>query len=223
VNLKTVSELKVKIFLIADKAGMLEMYAKPFIQGFTTNPTLMRKAGISNYIEFAQDILRAMPDRPISFEVFPTNFRRWSAGEKSCRLGKERLREDSRYQYPRRGQLRSGRAAISQQCSGERPAIMTLEQVREVAAALRVELHPAFSVFAGRIADTGQDPLPVMVESLALLKASPKAELIWASPANCSTFFQADEIGCHIITVTNDILKKLDGAGKDLGRFLWKP
>jgi len=221
VNLKTVSELKVKIFADgADKAGMLEMYAKPFIQGFTTNPTLMRKAGISNYIEFARDILRAMPDRPISFEVFSDEFQEMEAQAKVIagwgknvyvKIPVTNTRGEVSYDLVERLSHSNVQVNVT--------AIMTLEQVREVSAALKGGAPSCVSVFAGRIADTGRDPVPVMVESLALMKASPKAELIWASPRELLNIFQADEIGCHIITVTNDILKKLDGTGKDLGQF----
>jgi transaldolase len=221
VNLKTVSELKVKIFADgADKAGMQEMYAKPYIKGFTTNPTLMRKAGIQNYVAFAQEILRTIPDRPISFEVFSDEFPEMEAQAKVIagwgknvyvKIPVTNTRGEVSFELVHRLSHNNVQVNVT--------AIMTLEQVHEVAAALSGGAPSCVSVFAGRIADTGRDPVPLMVESLSLLKASPKAELIWASPRELLNIFQADEIGCHIITVTNDILKKLDGTGKDLGLF----
>jgi len=220
-NLKTVSDFKVKIFADgADKAGMLEMYARPFIKGFTTNPTLMRKAGIQNYSEFAQDILRTISDRPISFEVFSDEFSEMESQAKVIAAwGKNvyvkipitNTRGDVSYDLVHRLSHNNVQVNVT--------ATMTLEQVREVASALSGGAPSCVSVFAGRIADTGRDPVPIMEKSLEFLKASPKAELIWASPRELLNIFQADDIGCHIITVTNDILKKLDGAGKDLGQF----
>ena len=219
--MKTVSDLKVKIFADgADRAGMLEMYGKSFIKGFTTNPTLMRRAGINNYIEFAQDILRAIPDRPISFEVFSDEF---SDMELQARVisgwGKNvyvkipisNTRGEPSYDLI----YRLSHSGIQINVT----AIMTLGQVREVAAAVRGGAPSCVSVFAGRIADTGRDPVPIMIDALGLLKDSPHAELIWASPRELLNIFQADEIGCHIITVTNDILAKLGGSGKDLNEF----
>lgn len=219
--MKTVSDLNVKIFADgADRAGMLEMYVKSFIKGFTTNPTLMRKAGINNYVEFAQDILRAIPDRPISFEVFSDEF---SDMELQARVisgwGKNvyvkipvsNTRGEPSYDLV----YRLSHSGIQVNVT----AIMTLDQVCEVAAAVRGGAPSCVSVFAGRIADTGRDPVPMMIDALGLLKDSPDAELIWASPREMLNIFQADEIGCHIITVTNDILAKLGGSGKDLNEF----
>jgi len=219
--MKTVSDLNVKIYADgADRAGMLEMYGKSFIKGFTTNPTLMRKAGINNYIEFAQDILRAIPDRPISFEAFSDEF---SDMELQARVisgwGKNvyvkipvsNTRGEPSYDLI----YRLSHSGIQINVT----AIMTLDQVREVAAAVRGGDPACVSVFAGRIADTGRDPVPMMIDALGLLKDSPAAELIWASPREMLNIYQADEIGCHIITVTNDILGKLGGTGKDLKEF----
>lgn len=219
--MKTISELTVKIFADgADKAGMVEMYGKSFIKGFTTNPTLMRKAGISNYLEFARDILQAIPDRPISFEVFSDEF---SEMELQARVisswGKNVYVKIPVSNTPGEPSYdlvyRLSHSGIQVNVT----AIMTLEQVREVAAAVRGGAPSCVSVFAGRIADTGRDPVPIMIDALDLLKDSPDAELIWASPRELLNIFQADAIGCHIITVTNDILRKLDGVGKDLSEF----
>ena len=219
--MKSVSELNVKIFADgADKAGMLEMYGKPFIKGFTTNPTLMRKAGVSSYIEFAQDILQAIPDRPISFEVFSDEF---SEMELQARIigswGKNvyvkipvsNTRGETSYDLV----YRLSHSGIQVNVT----AVMTSEQVRAIADALRGGAPSCVSMFAGRIADTGRDPIPFMIDALSVLKSSPASELIWASPREMLNIFQADAIGCHIITVTNDVLKKLDGVGKDLGDF----
>lgn len=219
--MKTVSELTVKIFADgADKAGMLDMYGKSFIKGFTTNPTLMRKAGVDNYLEFAQEILQAIPDRPISFEVFSDEFSEMEAQASVIsswgknvyvKIPVSNTRGEPSYDLVHRLSHNGVQVNIT--------AMMTLEQVREVAAAVRGGAPSCVSVFAGRIADTGRDPVPMMIEALGLLHDSPTAELIWASPRELLNIFQADAIGCHIITVTNDILKKLEGAGKDLGDF----
>ncbi len=219
--MKSVSELTVKIFADgADKAGMLEMYGKSFIKGFTTNPTLMRKAGITDYIDFARDILQVIPDRPISFEVFSDEFSEMELQAKIIstwgrnvyvKIPVSNTRAEPSYDLVYK--LSHGGVQVNV------TAIMTLEQVSNVGAALRGGAPSCISVFAGRIADTGRDPLPIMTEALDLLKDSPDAELIWASPREMLNIFQADAIGCHIITVTNDILKKLDGVGKDLSDF----
>lgn len=219
--MKTVSELNVKIFADgADKAGMIEMYGKSFIKGFTTNPTLMSKAGVSNYIEFAQDILRAIPDRPISFEVFSDEFSEMESQAKIIsswgnnvyvKIPVSNTRGDTSYDLVRRLSHSGIQVNIT--------AVMTLEQVQAVAEAVRGGAPSCVSVFAGRIADTGRDPLPIMADALSLLKCSPGSELIWASPRELLNIFQADAIGCHIITVTNDVLKKLEGVGKDLSDF----
>jgi transaldolase len=220
-DMKSVADLTVKIFADgADKAGMLEMYSKPFIKGFTTNPTLMRKAGIGDYIEFAHDILAAIPDRPISFEVFSDEFSEMELQAKVIstwgknvyvKIPVTNTRAEPSYDLVQRLSQDGVQINVT--------AIMSLEQVREVAAALRGGAPACVSVFAGRIADTGRDPLPIMTEAMEILKDSPEAELIWASPRELLNIFQADSIGCHIITVTNDILRKLDGVGKDLQDF----
>jgi transaldolase len=219
--MRSVSDLSVKIFADgADKAGMLEMYGKSFIKGFTTNPTLMRKAGVSNYMEFARDILQVIPDRPISFEVFSDEFDEMESQAKTIstwgknvyvKIPVSNTRAEPSYDLVHRLSHSGVQINVT--------AIMTVAQVREVAAALQGGAPSCVSVFAGRIADTGRDPLPIMTEALDLLKDSPGAELIWASPRELLNIFQADDIGCHIITVTNDILKKLDGVGKDLSEF----
>jgi transaldolase len=220
-DMKGISDLKVKIFADgADRDGMLTMYGKSFIKGFTTNPTLMRKVGIINYEEFARDIVQAIPDRPISFEVFSDDFAEMELQARAIsswgpnvyvKIPVSNTRAESSYDLVYRLSHDGIKVNVT--------AIMALDQVREVAAAVRGGAPSCVSVFAGRIADTGRDPVPIMIDALDLLKESADAELIWASPRELFNIFQADEIGCHIITVTNDILGKLVAVGKDLNEF----
>ena len=213
-----VDKLNVKIFADgADKAGMLEMYAKPFIKGFTTNPTLMRKAGIADYKAFAREILQAIPDRPISFEVFSDEFPEMERQAMEIagwgdnvyvKIPVTNTRRHSCYELVRKLAKNGVKVNVT--------ALMALEQVRDVVAVLDPEIPSYVSVFAGRIADTGRDPVPLMAAAVELLKTRPKAELIWASPRELLNIFQADTIGCHVITVTNDTLKKLALVGRDL-------
>ena len=217
----TVEKLTVKIFADgADKGGMLEMYAKPFIKGLTTNPTLMRKAGIRDYRAFAKDILAEIRDKPISFEVFSDDFAEMerqaveiaSWGDNVyAKIPVSNTRQEPAYALVKRLADRGVKVNVT--------AMMTLAQVRDVAAALNPEVASYVSVFAGRIADTGRDPVPLMAAAVELLKVVPAAELIWASPRELLNIFQADAIGCHVITVTNDILKKLSLVGYDLGAY----
>ena len=219
--MKTISDLRVKIFADgADKAGMMEMAAKPFIQGLTTNPTLMRKAGITDYRTFALDILGTIPDKPISFEVFSDEFTEmekqaeeiasWGANV-YVKIPVTNTRREPAYSLIERLARQNIKLNIT--------AIMTLPQVREVVSVLDPDVPSYVSVFAGRIADTGRDPVPLMAEAVRILRAKPAAELIWASPRELLNIFQADAIGCHVITVTNDVLKKLDLVGKDLDEY----
>jgi transaldolase len=219
--MKTVSDLKVAIFADgADKAGMLDMYAKPYIRGFTTNPTLMRKAGISDYEKFAREILQAIPDRPISFEVFADDFAEMARqARKIATWGK-----NVRVKIPITNTRRESSVSLCERLTQEGiplnvTALFTLEQVQAVVDAVNGGAPTYVSVFAGRIADTGVDPVPLMTEAVRRLAARPNTELIWASPRELLNIFQADAIGCHIITVTNDILQKLSLVGKDLGDY----
>lgn len=204
----------------ADKSGMLEMYRNPMIKGFTTNPTLMRKAGVTDYKAFALDILSVIKDRPISFEVFSDDFNemheqaleiaRWGSnvyvkipvtntkGQSACDLIRHLAKK-----------------GVKQNVT----ALMTLDQVKDVTQALSEGPSAYVSVFAGRIADTGRDPMDIMQAAVNCLKPYPQLELIWASPRELLNIFQANQIGCHIITATNDILKKLELVGKDLHAF----
>jgi transaldolase len=216
--MKTVDQLKVQIFADgADKAGMLEMYKNPHVKGFTTNPSLMRKAGVADYEAFARDILKEIPDRPISFEVFADEFSEMERqGRRIATWGKTvsvkipitNTRQESAIPLIRK--LSQDGIALNV------TALFTLDQVQAVVDAVKGGAPCYVSVFAGRIADTGVDPLPIMAESVKRLRAAPNTELIWASPRELLNIFQADEIGCHVITVTNDIIKKLPLVGKDL-------
>jgi len=219
--MKPLSELKVKIFADgADKASMLEMYWNPLIKGFTTNPTLMRKAGVADYEAFALDVLRAIPDRPISFEVFSDEFAEMERqARKIASWGRNvyvKIPVTNTRQEPSLGVIRELSAAG---VKVNVTAMMTLDQVRDVCAALAGGAPAIVSVFAGRIADTGRDPVPLMAAAVELVRVYPNIELIWASPRELLNIFHADEIGCHIITVTNDLLKKLNQVGKDLHEF----
>lgn len=210
--------LRVKMFADgADRAGMLEMYDNPWIKGFTTNPTLMRRAGVTDYEKFARDILQAIPDRPISFEVFSDEFTEM----------KRQARQIAGWganvyvKIPVTNTRRESAVPLIQELAQESvklniTAILTLAQVRAVSAALAAGPASYVSVFAGRIADTGRDPIPLMAEAVQVVNSCRNQELIWASPREVLNIFQADTIGCHIITATNDILHKLQLVGKDL-------
>jgi transaldolase len=219
--MKIVSDLKVKIFGDgADLQSMLALYQKPFVRGFTTNPTLMNKAGIRDYRAFAKEVLTAIPDRPISFEVFSDDLKdmerqareiaTWGS-EVYVKIPVTNTKGEPAADLVRRLSHEGVKVNVT--------AIMTLAQVRDIVAALEGGAPSCVSVFAGRIADTGRDPLPLMVDCMRILKEEPKAELIWASPREVLNIFQADDIGCHIITVTQDILGKLSNVGKDLDEF----
>jgi transaldolase len=199
---------------------MLAMAAQPFIAGFTTNPTLMRKAGITDYRAFAKEILAEISDRPISFEVFSDEF----AEMERQAIEVASWGKNVYVKVPvtnTRGEpsldliTRLARRRIKLNVT----ALTQPSQVAQVSAALGDHAPSCISVFAGRVADTGRDPVPIMIESLAAMRAHPQQELIWASPRELLNIFQADQIGCHIITVTNDVLKKLSLVGKDLGEY----
>ena len=220
-RLNALDRLKVKLFADgADLAGMLEMYRKPRIKGFTTNPTLMRKAGISDYRGFAQEVLTHIADRPISFEVFADEFEEMERqameiaewGENVfVKIPVTNSRGESAIELIRRLSESGVKLNVT--------ALLTLEQVYEVSAGLADGPEAFVSVFAGRIADTGIDPIPVMRSAVEHLHTVPNVELIWASPRELLNVFQANDVGCHVITATNDILKKLDLVGKDLREY----
>ena len=219
--MKSVSELRIKIFADgADKPAMMKLYQSEYITGFTTNPTLMRKAGITDYEAFSRDIIASIPDRPLSFEVFADDMAEMERQARSIATWGENvyvkvpvtntLGEPT---YDLVSQL--SRAGVKLNVT----ALMTLGQVKDVCRALEGGGPAYVSVFAGRMADTGRDPVPMMTEAVNLLAKHPQIELIWASPRELLNIFQADEIGCHIITVTSDILSKLVLVGKDLGEY----
>lgn len=219
--MKSIEELRVKIFADgADKAGMLEMYHQPHIQGLTTNPTLMSKAGINDYKAFAQDILSEIKDKPVSFEVFSDELSEmerqaneiasWGSNV-YVKIPVTNTKGETCYALATKLSQQEVKLNIT--------AIMTLAQVRDVVNSLTPYVPSYVSVFAGRIADTGRDPLPLMAAALELLKTTPGSELIWASPRELLNIFQANDIGCHIITVTNDLLKKLNLYGYDLDQY----
>ena len=212
-------QIKVKLFADgADKAGILSLNANAAIQGMTTNPTLMRKAGIKNYEAFAKDILQSITAKPISFEVFSDDFPEMKrqalkiaawAKNVYVKIPITNSRGDSC--LPLIKEL--GRQGVQLNIT----AILTLDQVRGVSEALNPAIASVVSVFAGRIADTGVDPEPLMRASLALLQNQPKAELLWASVREVLNIFQADACGCHIVTIPHDILAKaLKMTGMDL-------
>ena len=219
--MKKVEQLKVKIFADgAEKAGMLEMAGKAWIQGLTTNPTLMRKAGISDYKAFAKEILGLIRKKPLSFEVFSDEFLEMERQAMEIASWGDNVYVKVPITNTRREPIYPLiRKLVARKVKLNVTALMTLEQVKDTVEALDPAVPSYISVFAGRIADTGRDPLPLMVDSLGAMKANPKAELIWASPRELLNIFQADEIGCHIITVTNDILKKLNLVGYDLNEY----
>jgi len=216
-----VTDLRVKLFADgAEKKSMLELYANPMIRGFTTNPTLMRKANISDYEAFARDILASITDRPISFEVFADEF---DEMERQARLIKG-WGANVYVKIPVTNTRRESSCTLIHRLSHDGiklnvTAILTSEQVCRVVEALAGGAASNVSVFAGRIADTGVDPVPIMDHAVRLLRPHPQMELIWASPRELLNVFQADSIGCHIITATPDILKKLSLVGKDLTEY----
>jgi transaldolase len=219
--MNTLDQLRIKIFADgATKGDILELYRKPYIRGFTTNPTLMRKAEITDYRGFARDILAAIPDRPFSLEVFSDEFDETErqAREIACwgeqvyvKIPITNTRGQSACPLIRRLSHAGVKVNVT--------AMLPLAQFQEAAAALTGGAPAYVSVFAGRIADTGVDPVPLMADAVKLLRDYPNVELIWASPRELLNIFQADGIGCHIITVTHDILKKLELVGKSLEEF----
>lgn len=219
--MKTINDLKVKIFADgADKKTMLDMYGRSYIQGLTTNPTLMKKAGISDYRAFCKDILSVIKDKPLSFEVFSDDFDEMERqAHEIASWGKNVY-----VKIPITNTKKETCFGLLSKLSKNEikvnvTALMTLEQVKGVAEVLEPSVPSYVSVFAGRIADTGRDPLPLISAAVELLRKLPSSELIWASPRELLNIFQADEIGCQIITVTNDILNKLDKVGYDLEEY----
>ena len=219
--LRRLAELKIKLFADgADKTQILRFYANPLIRGFTTNPTLMRSAGVKNYEAFAREILDVIRDRPISFEVFADNF-----GEMERQARKIAAWGENVYvKIPISNTKRQSSMELAGQLahSGVKvniTAVLTLDQVRAAANALTGGSPGIISIFAGRIADTGRDPVPTVAAAVDLVSAYSDIELIWASPRELLNIFQANDAGCHIITVPETILAKLETVGKDLDEF----
>jgi transaldolase len=215
------ADLQVRIFADGcDLDGVRDLYANPLISGFTTNPSLMHKSGVRDYEAFARELLELVPDRPISFEVFaddPAEMERqgrliagWgeSVYVKLPVTNTQGARVDAAI-----------RSLVADGVKVNVTGLMTTEQVEWVADCLAPDVPSCVSVFAGRIADTGVDPLPIMVASLEILRELPGAQLIWASPRELLNVVQADQIGCDIITVTHDLLKKLPLLGRDLAEY----
>jgi transaldolase len=221
IGAKSVTQLTVKLFADgADAAVMRELYRNPLIRGFTTNPTLMRKAGVTDYRAFARDTLEAIPDRSISFEVFSDEFAemerqameisQWGSNV-YIKIPITNTRGESSYGLVHRLADHGVKLNVT--------AMLPLDQIVHILPALENTASSYVSIFAGRIADTGRDPVPIMAAAVELLRPYPNIELIWASPRELLNVIQADAIGCHIITATHDILHKLHLVGKDLHAY----
>ena len=215
------SHLQIKLFSDgADIQSIVEMSADPRIKGFTTNPTLMRKAGVVDFEEFTRAVLREVPNYPLSVEVFADDFE----GMRNQARTIASWGANINVKIPVTNSRGEFSGPLIRELSAEGivlnvTAVMTLEQVRRIVRELDPETPSIVSVFAGRIADTGIDPIPLMKKALKILRVRPRAELLWASPRELLNIFQADAIGCHIITATPDILKKLSMVGKDLETY----
>ncbi len=219
--MKNIKDLKIKIF--ADGADITEMkkaYRSGIVKGFTTNPTLMKRAGVTDYEAFARSALAEIPDLPISFEVFSDDF--------------DEMEDEARYiagwgdnvyvKIPVTNTKGESSIPLIKKLSHDGlclniTAILTTEQVKAVSKVLNHEVKSIVSVFAGRIADTGRDPVPYIKEAISILKTNPSAEVLWASPRELLNLFQAESCGCHIITIINDILKKIPLINKDLNQL----
>ena len=215
------SDLRVKLFADgADRAEIARACANPMIRGFTTNPTLMRAAGVKDYERFAREILELVPDRPVSLEVLADEFREMERQAVAISSWAQNVYVKIPVTNTRRESsldliCRLAHSGIQVNVT----AVMTLDQVRDAAAVLGGGAPASISVFAGRIADTGRDPVPLMAAAVELLGIYPNIELIWASPRELLNVFQADAVGCHIITLTGGLLSKLGLVGKDLSDY----
>jgi transaldolase len=218
---KAIGDLGIQLFSDgADLKGILEMYAKPWVRGFTTNPTLMRKAGVLDYEGFARNLLRAVPDRPVSLEVFAEN--EIDMELQALAISTWGVNANVKIPVTNRAGVFLGPLIRRLAMAGVAlniTAIFTLDQVEQVAEALTPNAWAIVSVFAGRIADTGIDPMPMMAQARRLLSGRPRAQLLWASPRELLNIFQADEAGCDIITVPPEILRKMELVGKDLREY----
>ena len=219
--MKNIENLKVKIFADgADLKNILKLNSNPLIKGFTTNPSLMRKAGVGNYKYFAQEILKSIKDKPISFEVFADNFEDMALqAEEISSWG-----ENVNVKIPITNTKGKSTAELIYNLSKKHivcnvTAIFTIDQLSKIVDVLDPKTPAILSIFAGRIADTGVDPLSTMKEAVEIAKLKPKAEILWASPRELLNIFQAEEVGCHIITVAHEILNKISTVNKDLNDF----
>ena len=219
--LDRVSTLQVKIFADgADRKSIFELARNPWIKGFTTNPTLLRKAGVADYESFGRELTRAIPDRPFSFEVLSDDFDEMEQQALNIATWGENVYvkipiTDTRSRSSAPLIQRLTRHGVQVNVT----AVMTLDQVEGVLGSLKNGPPSYISIFAGRVADAGCDPLPILCGALSRLRAYPQIELIWASPRELFNIIQADNIGCHIITVTHDLLRKLPLLGKDLHQY----
>ncbi|MCW4117018.1 transaldolase [Aurantimonas sp. MSK8Z-1] len=219
--MSSLDALNVKIFADgADIDGILKLSKNPLIKGFTTNPTLIRKVGVTDYEAFARKIIEAVPSYPVSFEVFADDFDEMIAQGRAIATWGENVN----VKVPVTDTKGNFAGKVIETLSNEGvvlnvTAIMTPQQVAEIASVLNPDVAAIISVFAGRVADTGIDPMPLMRECKDALKGHPKAELLWASPRELLNIFHADEVGCQIITVTHDVLAKLSLVGKDLDEY----
>ena len=219
--MKKIKDLKIKIF--SDGANLEEMIImnkKDFVHGMTTNPSLMKKAGINDYKTFAKNVLKEIKTKPISFEVFSDDFSEMEKQAKEIASWAQNVY----VKIPITNTKKESSISLIKNLAKNNiklniTAIMTLDQVKSVVSVLNHETPSIISVFAGRIADTGRDPIPVMKESLNIMKKNTKSELLWASSRELLNIFQAEEIGCHIITVTKDIISKLKFIDYDLSKY----
>ena len=215
---EVVERLRVKIFADgADRNAIAELASNPVVSGFTTNPTLMRAAGVEDYEAFARDIVELVPELPISLEVFSDDFGEMEQQARTIsqwgdnvfvKVPVTNTRGESAAEVVRHLVAEGVRLNVT--------ALTTVRQVEEIAAALKGSTAAFVSVFAGRIADTGRDPSPIMAESVEVLRAHPQLQLIWASPREVLNILHADAVGCHVITVTQQLLAKLPWLGRDL-------
>jgi len=219
--MNSLDRLRVKLFADgANVSTMLEMHALPYIKGLTTNPTLMRKAGIANYRSFAKDVLSQIKNKPVCFEVLADDLAEMERQAMEIAGWADNVFVKIPVTNTKRETCRTLVKRLSdRQVKLNVTAIMTLAQVRDIAASLNPGIPSYLSVFAGRIADTGIDPVPLMCQAVEILKSNSHAELVWASSREIFNIFQADAAGCHVITVTNDILKKISIVGYDLTEY----
>ncbi len=219
--MKSIKNLKIKIF--SDGANldeMLDMNKKDFIHGMTTNPSLMKKAGIKDYKIFAKSVLKEIKTKPISFEVFSDDFAEMEKQAKEIASWADNVYVKIPITNTKKeSSISLIKSLAKNDIKLNITAIMTLDQVKSVTSALNTNTPSIISVFAGRIADTGQDPIPLMKESLNVMKTNTKSELLWASSRELLNIFQAEEIGCHIITVTKEIISKLKFINYDLSEY----